>query len=278
MSPRPLAPWPFRRNRVPSSVPGGMVIVRCFCARTSPEPWQVGQRCAGTLPRPRHTGHGRCTAKPPCPNEIVPRPLHSGHVENVVPGAPPEPLQVGQTWGSVSVTGTFPPSAATRNGIEIAVSISSSSSSGAPAPRRPKIDENRSPSPPNEPRSDRSKSTSGPGAVPPPAPPCFASLPLQHNHPRRSDERVAHSIPRLQHRSHGVILRRIVGGSRRDRLVHVGIERDPHLIDPRDARRLQRLPHLPFHHVHTVVDRLGVGLCRIDVREARQIVDRKSVV
>src|SRR5207245_799318 len=94
MSPRPLAPWPFRRNRVPSSVPGGIVIVRCFWARTSPEPWHVGQRCAGTLPRPRHTGHGRCTAKPPCPNEIVPRPLHSGHVEKVVPGAPPEPLLV----------------------------------------------------------------------------------------------------------------------------------------------------------------------------------------
>src|SRR6058998_793669 len=156
MSPRPLAPWPFRRNRVPSSVPGGIVIVRCFCA--------------GTSPRPRQTGQGRCTAKPPCPNEIVPRPLHSGHVEKVVPGAPPEPLHVGQTSGSVSVTGTFPPSAATRNGTEIVVSISSSSSSGTPAPRRPKIDENRSPSPPNEPRSDRSKSASGPGVVPPPRP------------------------------------------------------------------------------------------------------------
>src|SRR2546425_9252744 len=134
MSPRPLAPWPFRRNRVPSSVPGGIVMLRCFWARTSPEPWHVGQRCAGTLPHPRHTGQGRCTAKPPCPNEILPRPLHSGHVETVVPGAPPEPLQVGHTSGSVSVTGTFPPSAATRNGMEIVVSISSSSSSGTPAP------------------------------------------------------------------------------------------------------------------------------------------------
>src|SRR5439155_13824878 len=138
---------------------------------TSPDPWQVGQRCEGTLPRPRHTGHGRCTAKPPWPNEMVPRPRHSGQVENVAPGAPPEPPHVGQTSGSVSVTGTLPPSAATRNGIEIAVSISSSSSSRPPVPRRPKIDENRSPSPPNEPRSDRSKSTSGPCAEPPPPPP-----------------------------------------------------------------------------------------------------------
>src|SRR5205809_678142 len=161
------------RNFWPCGVPGGTLSTTRFPSRVRTlifEPRQVGQRCAGTLPRPRHTGQGRCTAKPPCPNEIVPRPLHSGHVEKVVPGAPPEPLQVGQTSGSVSVTGTFPPSAATRNGIEIVVSISSSSSSGTPAPRRPKIDENRSPSPPNELRSDRSKSASGPGVVPPPRP------------------------------------------------------------------------------------------------------------
>src|SRR5437667_7649421 len=148
-----------------------MVIVRCFSARTSPAPWQVGQRWDGTLPRPRHTGHGRCTVNPPWPNEIVPRPRHSGQVEDLAPGAPPEPPHVGPTSGAVTVTGTLPPSAATRNGIEIAVSISSSSSSRAPVPRRPKIDENRSPSPPNEPRSERSKSTSGPCAEPPPPPP-----------------------------------------------------------------------------------------------------------
>src|SRR5438034_219327 len=108
---------------------------------------------------------------------------------------------------------------------------------------------------------------------PVPAPPPLISLPLQHDYPRRPDECVAHPISGLQHRPHRVILRRIIGRSRRDRLVHMGIERHSHLIHPRDARRLERLPHLPFHHVHTVVDRLGVGLCRIDVREARQIVE-----
>jgi len=71
-----------------------------------------------------------------------------------------------------------------------------------------------------------------------------------------------------------VILRRVIRGPRGDRLVHVGIERDSDLIDPGNPRRLEHLPHFPFHHVHTVVDRLGVGLCRIDVREARQIVQR----
>src|SRR5438309_3633687 len=72
---------------------------------------------------------------------------------------------------------------------------------------------------------------------------------------------------------HRVILGRMIGRSRRDRLVLMGIERHSHLIDPRDPSRLERLPHLPFHHVHTVVDRLSVGLRRIDVREARQIVE-----
>src|SRR5437879_13184713 len=112
MSPRPLAPWPFRRNRVPSSVPGGIVIVRCFWARTSPEPWHVGQRCTGTLPRPRHTWHGRCTAKPPCPNEIVPRPLHSAHGEKDDPAAPPEPPLDRHTSDSGGHTARQPPGAA----------------------------------------------------------------------------------------------------------------------------------------------------------------------
>src|SRR5438270_2041392 len=39
----------------------------------SPDPWQVGQRSDGTVPRPRHIGQGRCTANPPWPNEIDPR-------------------------------------------------------------------------------------------------------------------------------------------------------------------------------------------------------------
>src|SRR5690242_10977554 len=159
-------------------------MVRCFSARTSPAPRQVGQRCDGTLPRPRHTGHGRVTAKPPWPKEIVPRPRHSGQVENVAPGAPPDPWHVGHSSGNVSTTGTFPPSAATRKGIETIVSTSSSSCVGAPEPRRPKIDENRSPGPPNEPSSDLSMSASpgepAPGA-PPPKPP--RPLPAPANAP-----------------------------------------------------------------------------------------------
>src|SRR6184192_4869131 len=114
---------------------------------------------------------------------MVPRPLHSGQVEKVVPGAPPDPLQVGHTSGSVSVTGTRPPSAATRNGIETAVSISSSSSVRGPPLRRPKIDENRSPSPPNEPRSERWNSAPGPPGPPPVGPRAPPPLPAPANAP-----------------------------------------------------------------------------------------------
>src|SRR5258706_11181889 len=158
--------------RMPSSVPGGIVTLMCFSTRTSPLPWHVPQRCEGTVPFPRHTGHGRLTANPPCPKEMVPRPLHSGHVEIVAPGAAPLPPHVGHTSDMVSVMGILPPKAATRNGIATVVSISSGS--GSLAPRRPKIDEKMSPRPPNEPRSERSKSPpppESPAPRRPPAPP-----------------------------------------------------------------------------------------------------------
>src|SRR5512135_879041 len=103
--------------RVPSSVPGGTVTMIRFSTCTSPDPLHVGHGWLGTLPRPRQTGHGRFTAKPPCPKEMVPRPLHSGQVEIVAPGAAPLPPQVGQTSVIGMVIGILPPSAAMRNGI-----------------------------------------------------------------------------------------------------------------------------------------------------------------
>src|SRR2546422_1042960 len=116
-------------------------MIRRFSTRISPAPWQVAHRSEGTRPLPRHTGHGRLTAKPPCPKEIVPRPLHSGQTEMVAPGAAPSPPHVGHTSAIGSVTGTLPPSAATRNGIETVASTSSSASSIRPSPRFPKIEE-----------------------------------------------------------------------------------------------------------------------------------------
>ena len=91
------------------SVAGGTVMVTRFSVRTSPAPRQVGHGCEGILPRPRHCGQGRLTAKPPWPNEIVPRPSHSGQVDHVAPGAPPLPAQVGQASVTGMVTVILPP-------------------------------------------------------------------------------------------------------------------------------------------------------------------------
>src|SRR3989442_737514 len=183
--PCPLGPWFLSRRRAPSSTPAGTSTVMRFSMRTSPLPWHVGQRCEGTVPFPRHTGQGRLTAKPPCPNDTVPRPLHSGHVLTVAPLAAPVPPQVGQTSGIAKVIGTDPPSAATRNGIVTLVSTSSGSAS-RPAPRRPKIEEKRSPRPP---KSDISKSPLS-GAPRPPPPgvsrrPRELALPAPANAPYR---------------------------------------------------------------------------------------------
>src|SRR5436190_10482101 len=129
-----------------------------FSTRTSPAPWQVGQRCDGTVPLPRQTGQGRLTAKPPCPKETVPRPLHSGHVLTVAPFAAPDPPHVGQTSDMTRVIGTVPPNAATRNGIVTSVSTSSGSASRpAPPPApppRPEMGEEKAPRPPGAGRSD----------------------------------------------------------------------------------------------------------------------------
>jgi hypothetical protein len=51
------------------------------------------------------------------------------------------------------------------------------------------------------------------------------TLPSQHHHAGRANERVAKLIAGLEHGADGVILRRIRRGLRRDGLVHVGIER-----------------------------------------------------
>src|SRR6059058_4081721 len=96
---------------VPVSTPGGAVIDIFFRTRTSPDPEHVGQRSLGTVPLPKHIGHGRCTAKPPWPNEIVPRPEHSGHVVILAPGAAPDPRQVAHSSLTSSSMGTLPPSA-----------------------------------------------------------------------------------------------------------------------------------------------------------------------
>ena len=150
--------------REPDSVAGGTVMATRFSVRTSPAPLQVGHGWEGTRPRPRHWGHGRFTAKPPWPNEMVPRPLHSGQVDHVAPGAPPLPLQVGHDSVTGIVTVIFPPMAATRNGTSTTASSESPRVSGW-RPPRPKIEEKMSPKPPKSPNSNPWSPVS-PGAAP----------------------------------------------------------------------------------------------------------------
>src|SRR5690606_17485642 len=157
----PRPPCPLSRILDPESTPGGTVMSTFFFVRTSPAPPQVGHGSDGMLPRPRHMGHGRLTAKPPCPNEITPRPLHSGQVREMLPGAAPLPLQVAHSSVTSSSTGTLPPRAATRNGISSVVSTDCPTSGAErdrpPArPLPPNIDENMSLKPPIPPISKSS--------------------------------------------------------------------------------------------------------------------------
>ena len=106
-----------------------------FSVRTSPPPPHLGQTSEGIVPRPRQAGHGRLTAKPPCPKEIVPRPLHSSQVVTLAPGAAPLPPQVEQASVTGKVTGTLPPIIATRNGTSTCASRFSARGLLAPAAR-----------------------------------------------------------------------------------------------------------------------------------------------
>src|SRR3972149_7661950 len=72
----PRPPCPFSRIFDPVSTPEGTVMMTFFLLRFSPAPPHAGHRTLGTPPLPRHIGHGRFTANPPWPNEIVPRPPH----------------------------------------------------------------------------------------------------------------------------------------------------------------------------------------------------------
>src|SRR5579862_5571856 len=172
----PFPPCPLSRTLLPVSVPAGTVISTFLRLRTSPMPLHVGHRCDGTRPRPRHTGHVRVTANPPCPRDTTPRPLHSEQILNVAPGAPPEPWHVGHGSVTSRSIGTLPPSTAVRNGTSTSVSTDWPRSGPpwrpAERPPLPNIELNRSPSPPNPPTSKSSKRNEPPAG--PPGPPLGA--------------------------------------------------------------------------------------------------------
>src|SRR4029450_1313770 len=104
---------------------------------------------------------------PPCPQVPVPRPFHPGQVCSLAPFAAPLPPHSEQVSLTGSVTGTFPPRAATRKGIS--TTVSSVSVIGSSRRLRPKIEEKMSPRPPRPPRSLISNSSTL-GPAPPGAP------------------------------------------------------------------------------------------------------------
>src|SRR5690606_32779070 len=180
----PFSPWPESRSFEPVSTPDGTFSRICRFSLTCPLPAQTAHGFVGTEPRPRHTGHGRVTAKPPWPNEMVPDPLHSGQVFGLLPGALPEPPHVAHESVTGTLMLTLPPRAAVSNGISTTYSTSCPRCGALVRPRvrccccccrrRSKNELNRSPSPPRSPRSSNVKRSSctppGDGRVP--AAPC----------------------------------------------------------------------------------------------------------
>src|SRR3970040_1598676 len=165
----PRPPCPFKRIFDPVSTPEGTVMINLFLLPSSPAPPHAGHRTLGTPPLPRHIGHGRFTAKPPWPNEIVPRPPHSGHAWILAPLAAPEPPHVAHSSFTSSSIGTLPPGAAERNGVSSVVSTLCPGSGpvGRCARPPPNIELKRSPSPPSPPTSKSSNRNPPPGAPAP---------------------------------------------------------------------------------------------------------------
>mmetsp|Transcript_79808 Transcript_79808/g.158594 ORF Transcript_79808/g.158594 Transcript_79808/m.158594 type:complete len:205 (-) Transcript_79808:429-1043(-) len=166
----PASPSLRTRNRLPSSTPGGMVIVSCLDFLLVPWPSQEPQYFSTTVPVPWHVGQRACCCMRPRMVFIVcsttPRPPHVEQVFTDEPGATPEPVQTPHVSRCVMRIFLEPPKRAVWKSI--CKSKRKSSPCVGPDRRRPP------PGPPWPPKklskiSPRSKSCI-PGP-PPPAPP-----------------------------------------------------------------------------------------------------------
>ena len=97
-------------------------------------PWQVGQGFSITVPAPPQRRHGWLSEKRPWLSDVTPRPLQTGQIVGDVPGAAPEPWQVGQALALS--TGTFTVDAAQGVGERQPDLASTSRAAGGRA-RRP---------------------------------------------------------------------------------------------------------------------------------------------
>mmetsp|Transcript_24806 Transcript_24806/g.72706 ORF Transcript_24806/g.72706 Transcript_24806/m.72706 type:complete len:262 (+) Transcript_24806:621-1406(+) len=162
----PASPSPRTRSRLPSSTPGGIVIVICLLFFCTPLPSHVPQYFSTTLPEPPHVGHRACCCILPrivctvC--VITPRPPHCGHVVTDAPGATPLPVHVPQVSRCVMRIFFWPP----KRAVLKSISRSNRRSSPCVGPLR------RAPPPPCcPPKKDSKMSPRSKSCIPGPGPP-----------------------------------------------------------------------------------------------------------
>ena len=168
--PGPRSPLPEMRTREPLSTPAGTLTLSLRRVFTWPRPEQLEHGVSGTIPRRIHTGHGRVTENPPCPNVTSPLPSHSAQRTSDVPGAAPSPSHVAHSSLIGTVTATRPPRAAVRSGTVTRYStlrprFGPSFSAFGFFPKS-KMEEKMPPIPPRSDRSSNLKLPALPGAPP----------------------------------------------------------------------------------------------------------------
>mmetsp|Transcript_34007 Transcript_34007/g.84756 ORF Transcript_34007/g.84756 Transcript_34007/m.84756 type:complete len:262 (+) Transcript_34007:766-1551(+) len=166
----PASPSPRTRSLLPSSTPGGILILICLLRFCTPFPSHPPQYFSTTLPAPPQVGHRTCCCILPrmvfttC--VVTPLPPHVPQVLTEAPGATPLPVHVPHVSRCVIRIFFCPP----KRAVEKSTSMSKRRSSPCVGPRR------RAPPPACPPKNDskispRSKSCiPGPGPPPPPAP------------------------------------------------------------------------------------------------------------
>src|SRR5439155_10364415 len=104
--------------------------------------------------------------------------------------------------------------------------------------------------------------------------PTALRVPLLDDHARGTKELAVEAVPLLKDLAHGVIVFGRQRGLGRDGFVQRGIERLIERIDHLETGRRERLEQLLLHEVDAFVERLRLRRRRVDVRKAREIIER----
>mmetsp|Transcript_4507 Transcript_4507/g.7468 ORF Transcript_4507/g.7468 Transcript_4507/m.7468 type:complete len:206 (-) Transcript_4507:428-1045(-) len=175
----PESPSPRTRSRLPSSTPGGIVIVICLLFFCTPFPSHVPQYFSTTVPVPPQVGQRACCCMRPRMVLTVcvttPRPPHVLHVFTDAPGATPEPVHVPHVSRCVMRIFLLPPNSA----VEKSISRSKRRSSPWVGPARRR---GPPPGPPAAPpKKDSKMSPRSKSCIPGPPPPAPCLTPAMPN-------------------------------------------------------------------------------------------------